>query len=1097
MPAKHKKKQPISKKKNTTNPGCETKEALIEKNYEKITPYLQFISNYEEYKAAHSNYKTQIDSPSAIIRLSKAIVLLEENLEILDRPASLEDFGPTHIRVQSGELLVNISLFHSLVRKDFGTARSYLKRSIHKGSLAALLEMAELEWFALLVKYKQSEIVYTCSSNEKRKLIQASVCVLDEALKPENSYFLNSKIKMLSQISYRLLQGYISTNAPDETIKDFFSKYQNFLGALEFYGMMALAQQKNQLDQILYWKIQLLCYLKSNKDSLPNFENEMRELTPRLARSYWEMDQYQEFSIHLITHRSYFSAEDLSLYAASALELSLKQPKLFTQRFLLLAKAWIITNATDKENTTCAITYINCFYLFHLAKIKFFEAEPILSFLKKHINSKEQQLSSLVHLLYGNFYLSGYDSIRIDNTLTLKHFKIAAALGHVSALEYLALIYSDGLIVPCNTSKAIRYCYEALEKANANAGILLTEILLKKINKLRVQLAPNLVAEGSKFITQALDALHKAEEILKQHPYADSDVNSILAKIYVKRANCYFELDSFLNFREPNYFKSRIGSQNFNIINSLETALEYNSNCASALQQLGIFTMLGLFVAQDFHKACHYLEHLNTIKNSDFFGISIFLSLIYDKLRLNTTSIKEKRLLHQKALTNYQICLKQAEKNPAILTAYRTLYALVDGNYSTEDTTVFISSLLKHKNVNADKKHSLNAIDQLLKKSKTQPSSQNLLELTQHIINLGNDHLDAASYFSQLTELVKTFVDNFNDVQEDISSLIHVFSAVSQWHLLEANQALEPLFIHFIRLVGIKQNPLSMSEWSRIIKILASCSFSAEIQEKNINGLLKSAYLKKLVTESSCSITDLARFFYALSLLDTKTSSNEIYAPLAFATFNQLMNLEIHSASASDISEIYHASKHFSQKYPDFNWQLSVEAMESFEKYAESLKNNKDPVSNTQKRIFELLKTIQPNKEIQMEAFIPEVGRRVDFLCNNLVIQYHGTWQHYLYDNKGNIAAKSIKDELCEQDLIRAGYKVVIISREEWGAVYDNEKLQIALLKKKLPNFTAAVKKSFVPEEKYADVFFKEPKETVGNNKKHNIPSPNGSGYNP
>jgi TPR repeat protein len=1081
MPAKSNPKKSIhtySEEKKLPSATFRFQNSPVVENRNDVSLYVKYSSNCHEYETAFASYCSESNSNFEV--LSNTLALMEENINILNSPMVMNDFGKAEVNTRTCELLLKISKVHVL-RSDFVGARLYLDRAIKKGSFSAFLEMAEIEWYALLIKYKDSDNIKLCPFREKERLIKACIRALNEALKPENMYLIDNNKEMLIHCSHRILESYLLENVSEATIEDLFDKYQIFLGPNGFYEMMTRNQQMKQPDKVLAWQVKLLNFLKKHKSLITDSEKEMRELAPRLAHSYWQIASYQEFSIHIISQKAYFSLEDLSLYASLSLDLSLKKPEIFTERFLILAKSWLVKGAVETSDTSMLLRYLSSFHLFYISDSPFFEAEPALTLLKKHADSKDPKVKSLVHYIYATLYSKTYVSFEKDELLSLEHYKIAGDLGNPMALEQIACIYLAGLSVPKDFERAKEYCRKSLKLDNADAGILLAEIMLHQLNQLQMTMRKSSIENASSLIlTQTFQVLNDTETMVRKRNFPDSLSSCILARIFVKRCQCFLEMDHLSYTQDGSgYFQSRMGEYNANIIKSLETALDFDKNCDSALRQLGTLFMIGLFVKQDLQKARQYLEQLLTLNYRDSYTISQYLFIIYDKLRLKAHCTKEKKELHLKALAHYQVCIKHAEQHPEFMADHGMLLSLIDGCFPLPETSKFISTILKPKDSKEDKNQSLHAIEILLNEKKSHYSSKNILELSQHIINLGKHHLEAAPYFPQLVEIISQFVDAIDETEDDASSIMAVFDAVSKWHLAAANQALEPLFIHFTQLVQKKRVNLGISEWAGIIKTLADCNFSAEIQEKNINYLIKSAHLKELINTTSYKISNIALLFYALSLLDTKASSEVIYSTLAQTAFRKLMSMDIQAANSCDISEVYHAYHHFSRKYLSVTWTLSAEVEESFQHYSDSLKENKPPISNTQNRICELLKKIQPKKDLQMEAYIPEVGRRVDFLYENLVIQYHGTWQHYLYDNQGKIIAKSIKDDLCEEDLARAGYKVVIISREEWGAVYDNEEQQIALLRRKLPSYTAAVKQSSVAEAKYPDVLFKGTKEPL------------------
>ena len=150
-----------------------------------------------------------------------------------------------------------------------------------------------------------------------------------------------------------------------------------------------------------------------------------------------------------------------------------------------------------------------------------------------------------------------------------------------------------------------------------------------------------------------------------------------------------------------------------------------------------------------------------------------------------------------------------------------------------------------------------------------------------------------------------------------------------------------------------------------------------------------------------------------------------------------------------DKSQIFHAYHYFKLKY---QWPEESAVDADLQDYCDALtKDYAVLISGMQGRLFALLSAMNPNFE--QEAYLPEAGRRVDFLYKNkkLVIQYNGSIGHYDYDNTGMPNRPAIQDVLANATMELAGYELIIISREEAHAMLRDPTLLERRLEGKLP----------------------------------------------
>lgn len=77
------------------------------------------------------------------------------------------------------------------------------------------------------------------------------------------------------------------------------------------------------------------------------------------------------------------------------------------------------------------------------------------------------------HFDMANSYEKGINVDYQNYDLALKHYKIAANLGHVEALCCIGIMYQFGKGVSKNIELALEYYYEAKSKGSANAVFLL------------------------------------------------------------------------------------------------------------------------------------------------------------------------------------------------------------------------------------------------------------------------------------------------------------------------------------------------------------------------------------------------------------------------------------------------------------------------------------------------------------------------------------------------------------------------------------------------------------------------------------------------
>ncbi len=322
------------------------------------------------------------------------------------------------------------------------------------------------------------------------------------------------------------------------------------------------------------------------------------------------------------------------------------------------------------------------------------------------------------------------------------------------------------------------------------------------------------------------------------------------------------------------------------------------------------------------------------------------------------------------------------------------------------------------------------------------------------MLELGENILLAQPLFSRLTDVVSSISQNPD--LTNVTEIISIVSNVGKWHLLDAAASLKPLFVKLF------SNPLDLSQWSDALKAFASSGIRLSVLESELVPILHAQLLphfNKLIAQKAPSLSELSNLYYAVALLDSsKNHPNPIYQTLAVTVLKYINtavktnNLDFYHAS-----EIYHADKYFCLKYPNTDWRKHKNLDQSLERYQDLLNNTVSThPSHSQQAVFMAIKRTEAH--FQQEVFIASAGRVVDFnhaKNKSWVVQYHGSYHHWRFNNEGVVVASVFKDRLCEKTLQLAGYSVVTISREKWARAQGNQILEDRLIQRELSKLTS------------------------------------------
>lgn len=652
------------------------------------------------------------------------------------------------------------------------------------------------------------------------------------------------------------------------------------------------------------------------------------------------------------------------------------------------------------------------------------------------VNKPDAELYFVLGLVYDTGRL-----IQQSDSKAFEYYKKSADLGNVQAMQNIATMHTDGQGVEANLALATQWYVKSIRAGSYDA-----------IRGLVSAYQPFFVRSAlpDKMLEMLILLIDESENNLKKAKIRKDAQDLFLARHNISRAAIYISTYS------PNPDKNKIQAI---IIQALETAIKLGDEDAiiNASFNLASFYLHRINTSDNLLKAEALLLKaldLSTKKkfNTYYNGmICALLMHIYKFQEVHENDSAKKNELQLQALY-YHFLASQDDTDQAVdhifLKVYRELVNKLSGDSQNEETTPILFN--QHDNDLDHKSEQLSLYNHFNKalvelKNHDYTPCEIIENLTRDITRLYQSMYKNTHFISlaiRVAQEVSTYA-SMPTMQEN--ELINIIYNVSQWRLSAALDKLAGFVIY------MKPEAYPIKQLIAALYTVATAGFTAEVTVlmvakifQPLQGYLNGDHQNK----GDLSASNAAISFYSLALLDVVVDYEPL-PELAQKLF-QRINQDNIKLNAEDVSSIYHAYFYFKQKYPNYSWAMGHDLQLLSQNYDRVMAKDVSAYgTNTQTKIFNQLKILNP--ATRHEAFIPETGRRVDFLIGKTVIQYNGARSHYLYDENNLPSRPSPKDLLCNKTLEMAGYQVITISSTEWSDVANDPKEALHFLKGKIP----------------------------------------------
>lgn len=862
-------------------------------------------------------------------------------------------------------------------------------------------------------------------ANKPSALKETRELLLAAAIQPKHAEEVLQSLPSLQKHAQGLLESYLTLPQGEVDFKDFFKRHSQVLGDKSYLTMMMHYQGNPEL--LAYWRNELLeatqeHQTKLSTDILQSFYNEQ-------ANYYLDQNQITKCYAFVKANMEQFPLKLLAAYAQIFFSKIEKEPKID----LLTLRDWFLQAAeTDPQESTT-------FYLECLAKnTKFYHPTKTKPILEQACANPE--LAGIANYINGMLHSSLFGLLR-DDKQAVSYYHKARTFNSVDACEHLAIHYSAGLGVKMNNTIAFDLYEEAHQTGSIIAALHWAELLISKITSF----SP---LERQQRLQKALSLLGNL---------ADKPLPLKAYQAYLTGA-CMFYRDSdnlkatSTNPDDPGFRVITFYADSINpeMIESLQYAIAHGQKNIKrkAHNLLGNCYFSGFGVPEDFEKALHHYQELLSLTEdnfSHFFEYSVYIKcgVSLQVLCEKETLAANKKILEIKALNYFLLAMNlHGDKLPPLANSFmEAVYQNLTNPSSLIKPEICLEQLSTQLREFSEPswQEQLGRLKTMLTAPLSLPKDSDMVGKIGQCLRTIDEHIfDEPQLFVPLEAYTAACVSEAANKVDFITSL---FENVSKWQLASATKALGPLFMHLYP----KLPTLSLGELCVVIKWIAQCNFTTEMQENYVLPLVQisqSNVINKALAEKSVTIADASRLFYALALLDCNMA-HPTYLRLAEEVFKASQAM-VKWAGPMDISQLFHAYHYFSLNYPLANrWLKCADLERYFEIYRATLSINTNIVSKTQAHIYDLLKQLYP-LQVKQEVYIDLVGRKVDFLVfGKIIIQYNGSKGHYVWDDEGHIARESLKEKLCYATLTaeepRKHYKVVRIHRETWANLTTDE----------------------------------------------------------
>lgn len=985
------------------------------------------ISQLDDFEKKFATLETlALAKPVNVKRTNKAFKALSSDLKVTTSYVNFmrEQSSFAGLKGVINTLTIKIGLAY-FYHHDIAEARRYLQLAVAEDiSLQARLQLIRLE----------------ASTNDLNTIMATMEQLLHAAKQDKHAAEAQAFHETIKTQALGLLNLILLNPQHHQKLNQFTKKYSQFF-EVEGYRMLLEFYQDNPAKQA-DWRAAMFDFVSRHPNK--QFPN-LRSSYVYQADYYMQQKKYALCFALIDNNISQFEPTELAEFAFFLFYQAQNHPQIV----LHTVKTWLIEAAETGD--VCAIGH----FLEILDKTRsVFNLEKTFAILA--MACAQDHFKEDSHYLWGTLYLEHYAGLS-DDKEAFKHFELAAACGHVSALCRLGDMHSKGRGTEINYTKAF-VAYEEAHRLNSPfAAIVWAELFFH-----------NMVVNCQ---NPQQDQLAKALLLLNECEGRDSQVT---ADIKYYQGLCLFYLDS------PKASATAVSSQanNSNAPLAVQTihfspskenpamikALEYSAQYAEGrLQTMANFLLGGCYttgrgVTRDFEKALQYYHNVVALNSLDKILSYSALMACGAILQLSCEQLtgQAKKIEQFKALNYFQqaMNIQGDELPPEIISLVNKIY-LKQNNQTLPPQNSEL--LLQHYSsqlqvgLQDDWQKQVSQLNDRLDDPLLAKTPATLREITKILEIINERLLDQRELLPKLGQFVSDCVAESEDW--DALSILSVFRDVGKWHLASATRALEPLFMYLHpKLLGLR-----FSQLCEGIKWIAQCNFTPQMQEKNVRPLLQiiqETTFTSTLASDNFSIIDAAQLFYALSLLDCNLT-HAVYLNLAERLF-QALKPKLVEAGHYDISQLFHAYHYFCAHYPKaaHSWVQGADLAYCFEVYRTILAANNAIISNNQRKIYECLLKLYPAEDIRQEVLITEAGRRVDFLIGtNLIIQYNGSLHHNVWDDEGNFAYDTLKEQLCYKTLTAAdsatNYVLVRIKRTSWAAL-DNEEERCLYLQRRI-----------------------------------------------
>lgn len=956
-------------------------------NPESITSiYQTFNDKFEAFQTIATAQNADAATVSkAFKNIFPDIKKLKKHVEQLKRQG-IDPTGYLITFITAIDIKIGLSFLYN---KEYTKARPHLTAAADSNTtLVAYIHLARLE---------------SLTQNPKG-LAEAGMRLLEAALQGKHAAETLTMLDKLKNHALVILQYHVLNPSIKFNFKKFLTQYSKFLGIDGYTTLIALYEHNPQ--EQAKWRTSLFSFLASNPSiDCPN----VHDYIVQQADYYLTQKQYLQCVVLIEKNLSLFVA--LPSIISGLAFLLLNQIDNYPELPSSTLKTWLM-NAAATHNEDALFRFL---LLLHNNETSFsFYSQKAFDLVSK-VCEQEIQFQRrpwLATECLGIMYLHGQGTT-VDYPQALALFEKAHYLGSRIA----SMHWSEVLIFQTSLPK---------------------DIMKKQLSK-----ALSMLSDGEARVAQA--------EITAK----------IRANFTHRRAQCLLYLGNLetedfetmlslgQNFSHRKFLQVCPSANNPAAILNLEFSLKNGDPIVQtdAAFLLAMCYLVGATTDKNPSLAAHYsqeaLKLYKTYEDDDSLREYFFLlvcGLTVQQQHENETNIPKKKTLQFQALNyfHHAFSLQASELPPEIRTIVDRLYQERYYPQTVRLTSSQISHSLRTLQAHSQTQGKIQLSQLLMNDPTLTNTPETLGHITQAIEAIDEHFLDNRELLVKLGEFVNDCVKDAPNW--DISTTISVFANVRKWHLVSATKALEALLVH----LQLLWPALTFKQWCESIQWIAQCNFSPEIQNVHLPLLLQSFQTKFLIQESMIdfSITDAARLFYALALLDSN-QTHPIYISLAEQLLTALKP-KIGAAGHCEISELFHAYHYFHAYYSKPNsWSLGAELRKRFADYRIALCAN-TIVSKSQQSIYTLLQEIFPPEEIKQEALIAFAGRRVDFLIGtNLIIQYNGTWHHNMWNDQGAMAHDTLKEQLCYKTLTAAdpekNYVVIRIKRTTLSALKNND----------------------------------------------------------